>query len=816
MSLLDGLLGGVTRVLRNGVSIASRKAQNFSPGFIAEDDPTNDRINFALAKSTVAETIARTPRLGEMVECIGHSSDTDEGYVTLLGASGAATVDGVDVFASFGDRHWKRVKNRAPVVRSTTIVGDGVADDTAACENSLPKLLKTPGARAELRGARMRLTNTLNLELTTNGEGCVGLGEPAGMTNIHGNYGPTFIWDGVYTDRPMIRWKTSGMLFENVVLQEKAGRSCPVLVNFEMGSLGETRTNAGFRNVTFGGGDTAFAIDWAGVYNANLEDVTMEDVWFFNQREQAVLVNGGQPFGLRFYRHRYMNTLASGLPYGRFMRITSRGTISSIHCADGIWGRGAVGFDCEGDNPPITLSGMHDCEHLKRLINIPNGQSGSGGAINITDGGRFQCAANYNNPGVHPTIAADDHRFMVINGGAQLTVVGTMFNMGHLQEGWKIALGRTAGFTSIRSSYPTSKPHARSSLSSFTPSEPSGRTYLQGNNTPTVDAIAAGGRTSVIIGDTRGCENADYIFEITETDTGKTIFLPSVEMSDDYIVHLTLLSATSGSSAGSKTWEVTSKTKFSIRVELGAAPGAGKTVQYVARFTPKGEAVDTGTVSLLVVPDSTTRMQTTDDGFVLNATGGMFAWLGVQTAIGGGLESHVARYDGNGYALNKTANTIYATVFPGMQTAGYNIDADDWLGKEELVLCNFTGTVAQLWVRRKLVAVSPAGSLVLPAAGTKTLIGGTLAMPSLLTHGFIGANRVGGLTQTQIEGLFDAVRAAGAAVAVPGVTTSHVTNFTTAGANTNTGTGGGGWNLSAGTAPTILKANRVFGWGNLA
>jgi hypothetical protein len=379
-----------------------------------------------LLQTAIAVAVATPGTLGEVriVEAEGVSFD-------VISLTGAATVDGVDVFATFADRHWARRKTgRAPMARSTGPRCNGSFDDTAGLENAINKVLRTPGACLKFQsGDRVRITDTL--EIDSGGTSLIETscmidgGSPSGTVAL----GAKIFYDGTHTDRPAFRLRARDFTFRGITLEVANGRSATALLELDMGSGGTpyATSRPTFENVGFGAypGQVPYGIITAASAAGNLEEAR-----FYNCITTHFYVShfrflGGQPYGFRIVDHVFHQEFLSvlGVP-----TVTGACLLfDSGSCSVTVDRPTVMNMTYAVFNEPAGLvtTGYVDTEYCKRWLH--SGAAVSPGRPVATYGGRF-ASNSYGVPAQYPTIAADDDDFVKWGlGGSPLHFVACEF-----------------------------------------------------------------------------------------------------------------------------------------------------------------------------------------------------------------------------------------------------------------------------------------------------------------------------------------------------------------------------------------------------
>jgi hypothetical protein len=394
------------------------------------------------------------------------------GGAELIWSTSTATVDGVDVYASFpGQGSWRRRKyGLAPFARSTTIRANGSADDTAALENTCNALFKNTGGAGPQGnylhlepGDVVRTTATININATDHAPDSGIIGQRSSPTNYNT---PRIMYDGT-GDGPVFAISQSGFTFQGLTIFPNNGRSVQTVIDQQfrgtavtklrisrcwIGSINNTNQIADYAVTTHLMGPSGSVV--------NLDYGLIEDSTLIG-REAAVRFYKGQPYGWQLRGCHFGSVGGPSAVSGRGVWLdVSEGTVSVESPSFGMLSM-AFAFT-EGTAAGLSVFGFSDLEKPKCLLGCSNGSFAVGGAGNLgrpisISGGRYN-QDNYSVAATNPTIPADNHTYIYNPRGAgPLTLTSCSFQeSGVALPGFKIISG--SAVTAIGCSFPNVTP----------------------------------------------------------------------------------------------------------------------------------------------------------------------------------------------------------------------------------------------------------------------------------------------------------------------------------------------------------------------
>lgn len=400
------------------------------------------------------------------------SDTTGAGSVHLECRSGAATVDGINVYAAAADRHLRRrIGGRAPTARSTSLPASPSTDATAALENIVNSAMV--GGNKDLYfdvGASYLLTDQIVIPSSA-----AGMRWFSGGGSSHSGNAYSFRWGGA-DDRAMIRVEASDVLIDRATFRVDAvdllmpvDFDAPPATRFQLKNCVFLYNGAGAGVMQYGFGIGAEL----GTAEANLEEVRIIDCTWYGCREADIWIRKGQPYAIRIVRPTFHNYRLAG-PSGRGVLIDeSRCTVEIESAA---WGLKAVGVHNRSD-AQVTISGMQDCENVKRLYWATLG--GNLGKPFVARSGRLVSAGGYGVASTYPTIAADDNAFVVTSGVAPVELHSVNHIAGY-QPDWHISVAKETPVSLVNCLLPNSRPVRRNQFSPLSASRQSGGTHIRG------------------------------------------------------------------------------------------------------------------------------------------------------------------------------------------------------------------------------------------------------------------------------------------------------------------------------------------------
>lgn len=783
--------------------------------------PQDDGV---ITAPTLEASIVTPGRTNERRVTSGFAAANGSAPFDIWWSNTPGTVDNAEVYATFsGQGSWRRARAGFFLARSMGPVGDGIADDTAAIENSMGAALKAKGDEYYLdRGGVYKLTNTVFLDSQSVSRPIPGSCKIAGGGGgAMAGVGAKFLWAGA-SDRPMVSLQTNDVSFRNVEFGVAGGFTCRQLMDFRQGAF--VSTHPVFADCIFSGGAHGFTFNYDADLNANLEEATFLDCLFVNQTIASVLVAGGQAFHTKFIRCGFLNFLGAGggtLCNGRGVWVKSTGQVSSLHFDSCTWGRLSIGVQM--DQPVLlTFHGQQDCEHMRRWIDSP--ANGGVGCPVESLGSRLGSSIGYGTVATNPSIAADDNRFVNFATPGQVAKFSSIeFSSGHVQPDWCMAFPRSGNISIEQSWLPGPHPFRRSVGETFSPAEPVGTMHRKGCIVATVDVLAPGSRTWLKLPDTDGCDNGPFQVKISGSTSSQLVNLYDPEPDALYTVELCVLDASSGAAANSKNpalFTYSDRTRFGFQLTLGAAPGSSEWVIIGVRIRREAEPASASAITGINGILATTMVRSSGDGMVGSASGCWWIVGGVQKAPPSGQENPAIRYaSGLGWTIRTSASGVHAQCADGSGVYDSAVLAwrDSMFGKVQVYGAVHTGTQLKFFALRQLIGAAVTCNMAPAAGGTKTRFGNGVNNTNSFAPSFFAGGH-GVPSDAQMLAYFDALKAAGGVPPVMGggvSTTKRVYLNALTGAVDAVG-GTETWQYeageSSGTAPTLITANQVWGW----
>lgn len=544
----------------------------------------------------------------------GYYAEADGGGGTFYWDLGSTTpADGGLVFGA-GSGRWKRLRvSKELNVRWFGAVGDNDADDTEALQSTIDAA--TPQVSTILFPyGHYRITDDLIVGLATpDGWGLTFQGEAAGVNN---DIKPAIIWDGPVEKKSTSMLQVRGFdhWFRNMTFDGRSPsqtidncKACAVGIGGE-GAYSLGASHIGFERCHFIGVEVGAAMSLDASMPGGLDFCYFEDCLFYCYRD-GVWMRYGQSLGTVFDRCVFSgfpppwqvaerNPGGTGLlPYGVGVRVfgVSGGATSTLWMNRPNFNYIAVGVLCEGTPVSLTIRDV-DTENMKRLLwcksnfLVHTTQTIQGGRYDLSALDLDRLGLTYNNEDDIPGAEQD---YISLTSG-NLVLEGNSFVSGTASGKFKCTVGVATNIHSVGNFYPNPRPFFRSG-GAASDSDPGGvrqvvgRTFSENDLSNLVsvsppDPVTGWPYENCPI--LKGCENGGGYVTISDTDTFADVVFDKDEVlykpftdaqSVFYVVDLSLTQVESGATVG--TPYVTSPIKTGFRINLSAAPGAGKSVR---------------------------------------------------------------------------------------------------------------------------------------------------------------------------------------------------------------------------------------------
>lgn len=720
---------------------------------------------------------------GQTKVCSSRWSDGSGFGFELIWSATPATVDGVDVLASFpGQGSWRRRRyGIAPAATSTTMRCNGTSDDTAAFENTLARIARVSGGNVapELKFEptdRVRITDTIVLDPSSHCPDICFRGGPGRSTF---DLATTFLWDGA-NDRPMFSVRTRGVRFEGIILAPNTLKDLLVAVDWKVNPINVSTALRMSRCHIGPIGGSAYlqygvTTDLLGSAPSNLEEAIFDDVAVFSL-EACYKLSSGQPYTWRFYSCTFdSGNGAPGVPTGRGIWVTApAATLSLFSPTFGLLSTGiAIDQVCG-----LSVSGYVDVERTKRLIGRGDGSlsgnSHNGGRPITLGPGRY-AAVNYGVAAANPTIDASEDTYIHVPFALNsLTLQGCSFHEdAEPQPRRKIKTQGYTPVTAIGCTFANTDPF---DIPANTLDAPITVIGCRGrNNTPS----AAGGDLYDTVHSISGTKSPDVV-SVVVPDGITSIHVPWGKVENFRPSVFPSVSREAGTpSAGSLQATLSNITTRGCDVTLAAATGVGASVRIDLHIKPHKEAV--GLIGETAFTSGSTVRATAADAGLRN-----FKWLAVLAHLNAGPTGGQALANcyaaGGGYIVYGSAGSLRVNRYAGAGNAvsdAYPLSGAD-VGLTHLVVFTQDATTLRTYAKRAQVGSGVAHVPQAAGAGSRFVLGvnniGTEPATSDWTIlGIAGSDTGSTPSLADVQAYFDAVAAARRLVVFPGsITTQHL------------------------------------------
>jgi hypothetical protein len=764
-------------------------------------------INNSIAKAISSLTIDQVVALGTwplntVYTTSGKSAVNDGGAVELICLTGTATVDNVNVYATLSDRHIRRRQyGLSAMARSTNLPASTTTDATAALENILNGPLRPRGSQLTVEQA-YRITSTIHLNDDGSQAyfGKVIQGIPGQTSSLQKG---GFYWDGA-SNVPMFECSAGDLIIKDLFIAVKTGVTADCLWN----QIGAGHNQ--FHRVQWGAGtyysgyyNYGFATDRYSIGVYNCEELRFDDCSWILYLEAANYFKAAQPFAMHYFRPSFGGN-ATGTVRGVCFDVVAGSCSLSVHSPT--FSRVALAYRTASDQR-ITVSGMTDCEGLKRLAEIQTGTLDIGT-------GRYQIELTKDVATLSPTIAATDNRWLIagINSKISLKGLGVSNNSLPFPDFQMQIQSSSSFYADELCGFPNASP--LKVINNSLVGEPQGTIDIraQGVVEPTLNS-GLYYREIRSTGTRAGYGSEVVANTTTEVDVG----FPIAETSaPDVSVSIIPESGTpSTGSLALPTWRYITERGFGLT--LGAAPGAGSSVRVqwntrVRRHTSyMAKAVETTFAA-------DTLMATAVNGFSGSSSGCWWSFIVTTRAPDSSAATLIGQSDSyTGWFLQRSANQFTFSINGGAYGMSFSPSIAN------MVTGLFTSIITMVWTGTTLIAYVDGVQMTSDAA--HAWVNNTSSRMR------VGVNTQFGWQNSGKQVLHSATMGLGVPAASDvlyhardtkqnnylrsmlgtGVTTSHLYNFNGTGACTDE-IGTTNFSLISGTAPLSAVVGKSWGF----